>query len=307
MYLTKKKLYHFTFYVLIILLVLFNGGNYDLYSIFNFILVGCFFIFCNMNANYRAHLKYFFLKNNKILLFYFLFLFYLAFQLLPLPLNLLKFFSPMKYAILLEMNYQDINSAISLDPIKTFYIFLNFFSLILFFVIFKSIFYKKKHLVNFYFFLTFSGFFASVIGIFFFLIGNPDIFILTNSSYKNASTGFFINRTVFSCFLVLTFLSGLEFIKIIDNLKNKIKDIFFKKIYLRFFLIFITIGVITSLSRLGNFLLICLIIFYLLDQILIKNKKNNFLIITLFLIIVFDIFILGFYFGGFELIDRFAF
>ena len=39
----------------------------------------------------------------------------------------------------------------------------------------------------------------------------------------------------------------------------------------------------------------------------LDKKKNNFLFYTLFLIIILDIFILGFYFGGSRLLERFYF
>ena len=70
--------------------------------------------------------------------------------------------------------------------------------------------------------------------------------------------------------------------------------------------IFITIGIITSFSRIGNFLLLLTISIYLINYILLKKKQSSFINIIL-LIIVFDIFILGFYFGTFKLIDRFYF
>ena len=76
---------------------------------------------------------------------------------------------------------------------------------------------------------------------------------------------------------------------------------------MRLFLLFITIGIITSFSRLGNFLFLILIIFYLIKFYLLKDKKNIFLFYTLLVIILFDIFVLGFFFGGEKLLDRFYF
>ena len=306
MHLTKNKFHQLIFYILITFLIIFNGGNYDLYPRFNFVLVGSFFLYCFADLNYKAHIKKIFFDNKKIILIYIIFLSYLIFQILPFPIELIKFFSLSKYKILLDLEYNNFSS-ISLDPSKTFFYFLNYLSLILFLIIFKTIFYKERHILNFYYFLIISGFFTSIVAVYFYLIGNPDFLFISNTNYKDAATGFFINRTVFSCFLNLCFFSGLEYLSIIDIIKNKKKDNFFTKIYLRIFLLFITIGIITSFSRIGNFLFLSIIILYLLNQFFLKKKKNTFIFYTLILIILFDILIFGVYFGGFELINRFAF
>jgi len=72
------------------------------------------------------------------------------------------------------------------------------------------------------------------------------------------------------------------------------------------FIIFITIGIISSFSRIGNFLLLITVLFYLINELFYsKNKSSSFRNIIL-LIIFFDIFVLGFYFGSAELIERFS-
>jgi len=305
MHLTKNKLHQLFFYILITLMLVFNGGNYDFYAQFNFIFLVILFLVCQKDINYKSHIKKFFLDNKKILIIYFIFLTYLIFQIIPLPMEFLKFFSPKKYELLIDLETKDNFSSISLDTSKTFLSFFNYFSLIIYIIIFKSIFYKEKHIQRFYFYLTFLGFFSSFVAIYLYLIGNPNIFFIINDSYQNSSTGFFVNRTVLSCFLVLCFFSGLEYLINIDSIKKK--DHFYNKIYIRIFLLFITIGIITSFSRLGNFLFISLIFFYFFKLKFLDKQKNNFLFYTLFFIIILDIFILGFYFGGSRLLERFYF
>ena len=277
-----------------------------MYSQLNFVLVGSFFLYCFTDLNYKAHIKKFFFENKKIVVIYIIFLSYLIFQILPFHQELIKFLSPSKYKILLDLDYNNFSS-ISLDPSKTYLNFLNYISLILFLIIFKTIFYKERHVLNFYYFLVISGFFTSIVAVYFYLIGNPDFLFMSNDSYKNAATGFFINRTVFSCFLNLCFLAGLEYLSLIDIIRYKKKNNFFAKIYLRIFLLFITIGIITSFSRIGNFLFLSVIILYLINQFFLKDKKNSFMFYSLILIIFFDILLFGIYFGGFEIINRFAF
>ena len=134
------------------------------------------------------------------------------------------------------------------------------------------IFYTEKHKYRFFFFLSFIGFASSIIAVLFYLNGNPDILNFKNSYYKNASTGFFINRTVSAVFLIFCLISSLELLK--NFSENNKKDYFFSKTYTRLFTIFITIGIITSFSRIGNFLLLITILFYLSNEIFLQKKKN---------------------------------
>src|SRR5210317_1108179 len=307
MHLTKNKLHQLFFYTLITLMLVFNGGNYDFYAQFNFIFASILFLVCQRDINYKSHIRKFFLDNKKIFIIYFIFLTYLTFQIIPLPTEFLKIFSPTKYKLLFDLDYKYNFSSISLDPNKSFFWLLNYFSLLLYVIIFKSIFYKQRHVLRFYFFLSLISFIASIVAVYFYLIGNPNFLFIINNDYPIAATGFFINRTVFACFLILGFIASLEYLSIINLKDKKKRDNFFIKIYVRFFLLFITIGIITSFSRLGNFLFLILIIIYLIKFYLLKDNKNKFLIYTLLAIILFDIFILGFFFGGEELFDRFYF
>ena len=170
------------------------------------------------------------------------------------------------------------------------------------------VFYTERHKYRFYFYLSVIGFIASVVALLFYLNGNPDFLIFKNSYYKNASTGFFINRTVFSVFLLFSLISCLELLKNYEEVTNsRKKDYFFPKIYIRMFTIFISIGIVTSFSRIGNFLLFITILFYLLNEFLYVKKKNYTFKIILLFIVLFDILILGIYFGTSEIINRFYF
>ena len=305
MKLTKNRYYQLIFYTLISLIIFFNGGNYELFAQLNFILVSFFFIFCLKDKNYSAHIKKFFNLNKEILIIYFIFLLYLFIQLIPLPYEILKFFSPTKYNYLMNLGLNEKYSSISLDLNKSYFSFLNYFSLIIYLIIFKCIFYKERHFQRFYYFLTFIGFVSSAVAILLFLTNETSIFFFNKSNYLNSSTGFFINRTVFSCFLILSFLSGIEYLANIDQINKR--ENFYDKIYIRIYLLFITIGIITSFSRLGNFLLLILILIYLIKFYKDKDNQNKFIQFTLIAIIFFDLFIIGFFFGNVQLIDRFSF
>ena len=150
-----------------------------------------------------------------------------------MSLNFLKFFSPEKYKLINLLDNISYSS-ISLSPSNSFFQILNFTSLLFIFFISKMIFYTERHKYRFYFFLSVIGFIASVIALLFYLNGNPDFLIFKNSYYKNASTGFFINRTVFSVFLLFCLISCLELLKNYEEVTNsRKKDYFFPKIYIR--------------------------------------------------------------------------
>ena len=303
MQVSKNKKYQYIFFTILSVYIIFNGGNSNLFIQFNFILISLFFLFCLKDKNYNLHLKNFHINNKKSILLYVIFLVYLILQILPLPVNFLKFFSPEKYILLKSMN-EISYSSISFSPTSSFFQILNFTTLLLTVFICKMIFYTERHKFRLYFFLSLFGFVVSVTAVLFYLYGNPDFSILKNSYYKDASSGFFINRTVLAVFLLFCLISSLELLR--NNQINS-EEKFLFKIYIRLFLIFITIGIITSFSRIGNFLLLSTILFYLLNEFFLSKNKNKSFKIIVFFIIFFDLLFVGIYFGASEIIDRFYF
>ncbi len=304
MQISKNKKYQYLFFSILSIYIIFNGGNSNLLIQLNFILICSFYFYCFKDKNYGLHLENFYLKNKKSIVLYLIFLIYLFFQILPLPLNFLKFLSPEKYYLLNVTNHTSYSS-ISFSPSNSFFQLLNFLTLLIVVLILKMILYTERHKYRFYLFLSLSGFIVSIIAVLFYLNGNPDFFIFKNSYYKNSSSGFFINRTVLSIFLLFCLISSLEILKNVESFKKEKNNIFFVKTYIRLFIIFITIGIITSFSRIGNFLLLITILAYFLDEIFFSSKKRGSFRNILFVIIFFDLIFLGYYFGSTELIDRF--
>jgi len=305
--LKKTKLYQYIFLLIITFMVIFNGGNNNLYIQFNFIIISIFFLLFIREKNYFAHVRKIFSTNKLAIKLYVLFISFLIFQTIPLPIEWLSFLSPEKYNFLNKLEFNGNFNPISLSPINSYFSLLNYLSIFLYLIIFKSLFYKKKYILEFYYFLVFLGAFAASVAIYFLLIGNPDFLMLKNSHAKTNATGFFINRTVFSCFLTLCFFSGIEYLKMIDHYQKNNTDTFFNKIYVRIFLLLTTVAIITTFSRLGNFLFISLIIMYISQALYTNDKKNRFFLITLILIVLFDVLILGFYFGSEKLLQRYSF
>ena len=307
MQVSKNKINQYLFFLIISIYTLFNGGNSNILIQINFIFSSILFFYILKDKNCKQHLNNFNYNNRFSIIVYLIFLFYLVLQIIPIPIEFLKFFSPVKYNYLKNLNLEELYVSISLSPTNSFFQIINFITLLIILFILKMSFYNERYKIRFYYFLSLLGFISSTIGVIFYLMGNPDIFFISNSNYKNSSTGFFINRTVFSVFLLFCLLSCLEILRIINSNINKKKDYFFTKIYLRLFILFITIGIVTSLSRIGNFLLLSTMIFYAIDEFFLrKNKDKSFRYIIIF-ILIFDIFILGLYFGSSQIIDRFIY
>ena len=306
MRLSKNNKYQYLFFFILCIYTIFNGGNSNILIQINFILISLLFLYCLKDKNYYLHFKIFCTKNKISISFYVLFLLYLIFQIIPLPVEYLKLFSSFKYDHISRLNNNILYSSISLSPSNSFFQILNFISLLILVFIFKMIFYTNRHQNRLLFFLALIGAFAASVAIYFYLIGNPD-FLMIKSITKTEATGFFINRTVFSCFLTMCFFSGIEYLKKIDQYQKDNSNNFFDKVYIRIFLLLITIGIITSFSRLGNFLFISLITLYIVQAFYIDDKKNKFFLITLILIVLFDVLILGFYFGSEKLLNRYSF
>jgi hypothetical protein len=307
MQISKNKKYQYLFFFILTIYTIFNGGNSNISIQINFILFSFLFLFCLKDKNYNLHLINFYKDNQKSILIYLVFIFYLLFQIVPLPMEILKVFSPEKFKVIDKLDGEILNSSISLAPSNSFFQILNYTTLLIVVFIIKMIFYTDRHKNRFYLFLSFLGFVTSIIAISFYLNGNPNILIFQNTFYKNASTGFFINRTVFAVFLLFSLISSLELLRNLNVCTSKKKDNFFLKIYVRLFIIFITIGIITSFSRVGNFLFLITILSYLFKEYYINKTKNSSFKYIILLILLLDILILGFYFGGSKIIDRFYF
>ena len=119
-------------------------------TVFVFLFFSTFFLLCLKKKNYQLHLKLFYQDNKIYLFFYILFLFYLFLQVIPIPVNFLKFFSYEKYLYLDKLQKNIFYSPISLDPTKSYFQILNYISLLLIILILKMIFYTDRHKDRFF-------------------------------------------------------------------------------------------------------------------------------------------------------------
>jgi len=309
MHLTVNKINQIIFFLIIFIGSIFNGSNSINLIFLNFFTLFIFFFYFLKNKNNLVNVK-FIIKNNKFSFNIFIvFIIYIFLQIIPLPLHWLSFFSETYYNFLSKIGLQKFH-AISLNPQSTFFELLNYINIFIIILLTHLIFFKKNHINRYFFYLSIIGFIHAFFGVFILLLGNPEFLFEKIVYYKSSSTGFFINRTNFAFFLILTFIGSLHFIfnnKFYKNELNNNNNINFNVFYVRFFLLFISIAIITSFSRLGNFYLLLILFFYFIFSVIkTKNFFNKFSIIF-YLIILFDLLIIGFYFGGSKLIDRFLF
>ena len=158
MQLSKNKKYQYLFFFIFTVCLIFNGGNSNILIQTNFILMSGLFFFCLKDKNYNLHFKNFYNRNKTPISFYLLFLTFLFFQILPLPIEFLKFFSPEKYKYIIDLKTDSTYSTITLSPSNSYFQILNFISLIILVFILKMIFYTKRHKNRFYLFLSLLGF-----------------------------------------------------------------------------------------------------------------------------------------------------
>ena len=104
MLISKNKKHQYLFFFILTIYTIFNGGNSNITIQINFILVSFLFLYSLKDKNYNLHNLNFLKKNKLSIIFYLIFLLYLVFQILPLPIEFLKIFSPEKYKIISKLN-----------------------------------------------------------------------------------------------------------------------------------------------------------------------------------------------------------
>tara|TARA_B100000579_G_scaffold434039_1_gene454017 strand:- start:3542 stop:4162 length:621 start_codon:yes stop_codon:yes gene_type:complete len=71
--------------------------------------------------------------------------------------------------------------------------------------------------------------------------------------------------------------------------------------------VFIAIGIITTFSKLGNFLMLITLLLYFINNQFIEKSNNKIFNYIIIFIILFDVLIFGYFFGSEKLFERFLF
>ena len=163
--------------------------------------------------------------------------------------------------------------------------------------------------MKFLFFLCVLGFIHAIFATYWMLIGNPSNFLIEKIHYLNASTGLFVNRAVLGTFLILCAFSSLYYIVIFFH-KNKIvnfnlaEQIKSKIFFVRVFIIFLSLGILTTWSRAVNLSYVLILISFLLYSKISFKKYINPLSSVIIFILVFDVFVMALFFGNAKIIER---
>ena len=299
------------FLFVVALCVSLNASNTNVLiqiSSINFII---FFFLCLKNKQILEAIKVNYSNNKVFFVIFFAYVSYLVFQIVPLPLHWFEIIAPANHALYSSIKIDKEFWSLSLDPSSSYFRILNVINFFIIFLVFPALFFKSKHLMKVLFFLSLLGFCHAVFATYWMLIGNPSNFLIQKIYYLHASTGLFVNRAVFATFLVLCAFSTLYYMAIFFQ-KNKItnfgifEQINTKIIYLRIFIIFLTIGILTTWSRITNFSYILILISFLIYSKLSFKKYINPLSTIILFILAFDILILGLVFGNAKLVERIA-
>ncbi len=308
MLLSKNSLQNF-FLIVLTYTVSFNASINPLMTQissigFIFLLILCLKndqILETIKINYKSNLFFFY--------FFALYIIFLIFQIVPLPLDLIKVIAPSNYDLYSSIKIDNRFWSISVDPSSSYFSILNCISYFIIFLIFPVLFNRKKYLMKFLFFMCILGFFHAVFATYWMLIGNPSNFLIEKIHYLNASTGIFVNRSVFATFLFLCSFSGLFYI-IIYFQKYQITNFTFseqlksKVFYIRIFIIFLSIGILTTWSRIVNLSYILILFSFLFYSKIYFKKIINPLSNIIIIILLFDVLVMAIFFGDAKLIER---
>ena len=310
MFLSKNVLQNLFLFILTICLS-FNASVNNLLVQLSSINFSILFLLCLKNNEILETIKENYIKNKSFFFIFFIYLSYLIIQIIPLPLNWIEIIAPNNYLLYSSIKINKELWSLSIDPSNSYFCILNCINFLIIFLIFPALFNRSKYLMKFLFFLCFLGFVHAIFATYWMLIGNPSNFLIEKIHYINSSTGLFVNRSIFGTFLFLCAFSGLYFMVVFFE-KNKITNLSFteqinsKIIYIRIFIIFLSIGILTTWSRAANFSYILMLFSFLFYSKINFKKYINPLSTIVIFILVFDVPILGMLFGNDKLIARYA-
>ena len=305
----RKNTLQNIFLIILAITVSFNASINPLLiqlSSINFIIL---FFLCLKNDEIRKRIKENYINNKVFFIFFFTYISFLLIQIIPLPLKLIEIIAPNNYNLYTSIKIDKELWSLSVDPSSSYFKILNCISFFIIFLVFPSLFNRDKYLMKFLFFVSILGFCHAIFATYWMLIGNPSNFLIQKVHYLRASTGLYVNRSVFGTFLFLTAFSSLYYI-VVFFLKNQIENFNFmeqiksKIFFIRIFIIFLSLGIITTWSRAANLSYILILLSFLFYSKINFKKYINPLSIIIIFILIFDFFIMVLFFGNARLVER---
>jgi O-antigen ligase len=310
MLLSKNTLQNL-FLIILTITVSFNASINTLLVQISSISFIVFFLLCLKNIQVLEMIKKNFINNKVFFIFFFIYVNYLIIQIIPLPLNFIEIIAPNNYNLYTSIKIDKELWSLSIDPSNSYFGILNCINFFIIFLTFPVLFNRSKYLMKFLFFLCVLGFCHAIFATYWMLIGNPSNFLIQKIHYLNASTGLFVNRSVFGTFLFLCAFSSLYYMVVFFQ-KNQIINFNFteqiksKIFFIRIFIIFISIGILTTWSRAANFSYILILFTFLFYSKISFKKYINPLSSIIIFILIFDVFIMALFFGNAKLIERYT-
>ena len=307
----RKNALQNLFLIILAITVSFNASINPLLiqiSSINFIIL---FFLCLKNDEIEERIKKNYLDNKFFFIFFFIYITYLITQIIPLPLSLIEIIAPHNYDLYSSIKINKQLWSLSIDPSNSYFGILNCINFFIIFLIFPVLFNRSKYLMKFLFFLCVLGFSHAIFATYWMLIGNPSNFLIQKIHNLNASTGLFVNRSVFGTFLFLCAFSGLYYMVIFFEKNKTITFSFTEQIkskifFIRIFIIFLSIGILTTWSRVANFSYVLILFTFLFYSKINFKKYINPLSTIVIFILIFDVLILGMFFGNAKLVERLA-
>ncbi|WP_415285140.1 O-antigen ligase family protein [Candidatus Pelagibacter sp. Uisw_130] len=297
------------FLIILAITVSFNGSINPLLIQTSSVSFIFFFILCLKNNKVLERINENYRDNKIFFIFYFIYIGYLIFQIIPLPLNLIEIIAPNNYNLYTSIKIDKELWSLSIDPSNSYFKILNCISFFIIFLVFPTLFNRDKYLMKFLFFVCILGFCHAIFATYWMLLGNPSNFLIQKVHYLRASTGLYVNRAVFGTFLFLTAFSGLYYI-VVFFLKNQITNFNFlqqiksKIFFIRIFILFLSLGILSTWSRVANFSYILILLSFLFYSKINFKKYINPLSIIIIFILIFDVFVMTLFFGNARLIER---
>ena len=310
MLLRKHTLQNF-FLIILTVTISFNASSNVLLVQISSISFIIFFLFCLKNIEVLEKIKNNYADNKVFFILFFVYIAYLILQIIPLPLSLIEIIAPNNYDLYSSIKVDKKLWSLSIDPSNSYFKILNCINIFIIFLTFPILFNRSKYLMKFLFFLCVLGFCHAIFATYMMLLGNPSNFLIQKIHYLNASTGLFVNRSVFATFLFLCAFSSLYYIVIFFQ-KNQMVNFNFEEqikskiFFIRIFIIFLSIGILTTWSRAVNFSYILILISFLIYSRISFKRYINPLSTVIIFILIFDVFIMAIFFGNAKLIERYA-
>ena len=208
------------FYLILFLSSIFRAANTNLLIQFFFIGFASFFLLCNFNKNISSEIKYNFRKNKFFFIPLFLVLIYTIIQIIPFPIEAFVQYFSIHLELINNLELSKKFITISVDPSNTYFQILNFLNLIIIFSLVPVLFNKNKDIMNLLFIFGIIGAFHAFFATYWLLIGNPSNALIIKEYYLGVASGFFVNRSKFSIFLLLCAFASLYFINFYIKLNN---------------------------------------------------------------------------------------